>query len=258
VEGDEPPEAGGYWGRVGIPLPSDNSSEADTGPTPSPPKPVESHAMEHDVGFTLCDQGAERLGLLGEEDKNLVNLDRTIEMFRQTREEEPEKVERISHLRDGIRAAQRAAGPADGEPSHGGGHRVTYVNCRAGAQGRLLLRERIWRGRRGRHAAIPGADLSAPEEPGMPLQASHNATVRAAGYAFDDEHLRKVRAQGAKQPELTHTQSYVLTELRRIHGELGPEDWGEKVERLEEVCRFEVSTVVRRELNAAHRAALRK
>jgi hypothetical protein len=103
-----------------------------------------------------------------------------------------------------------------------------------------------------------GADLSAPEERGMPLQASHNATVRAAGYAFDDEHLRKVRAQGAKQLELTHTQTYVLTELRRIHGELGSEDWGEKAERLEEVCRFEVSTVVRRELNAAHRAALRK
>jgi hypothetical protein len=50
----------------------------------------------------------------------------------------------------------------------------------------------------------------------------------------------------------------VLTELRRIHGELGPEDWGEKAERLEEVFRFEVSTVVRRELNAAHRTALRK
>jgi hypothetical protein len=50
----------------------------------------------------------------------------------------------------------------------------------------------------------------------------------------------------------------VLTELRRIHGELGPEDWGEKAERLEEVFHFEVSTVVRRELNAAHRTALRK
>jgi hypothetical protein len=92
----------------------------------------------------------------------------------------------------------------------------------------------------------------------MPLQASHDAAVRAVGHAFDDEHLRKVRAPGAKQPELTYTQTYVLTELWRIHGELGPEDWGEKAERLEEVFHFEVSTVVRRELNAAHRTALRK
>jgi hypothetical protein len=52
--------------------------------------------VKHDVGFTLCDQGTERLGLLGEEDKNVVNFGRMIEMFRQMREEEPEKVERIS------------------------------------------------------------------------------------------------------------------------------------------------------------------
>jgi hypothetical protein len=37
----------------------------------------------------------------------------------------------------------------------------------------------------------------------MPLQASHDAAVRAVGHAFEDEHLRKVRAPGAKQPELT-------------------------------------------------------
>jgi hypothetical protein len=46
--------------------------------------------VKHDVGFTLCDQGTERLGLLGEEDKNVVNFGRMIEMFRQMREEEPE------------------------------------------------------------------------------------------------------------------------------------------------------------------------
>lgn len=66
-----------------------------------------------------------------------------------------------------------------------------------------------------------------------------------------------MRAQGSTQAELPRAQTYALRELRKIHGELfGPEERREKAERLEEAFRFEASSVVRRELNAVHRARL--
>jgi hypothetical protein len=48
----------------------------------------------------------------------------------------------------------------------------------------------------------------------------------------------------------------VLRELRKIHGELGPEDRREKAARLEEAFRFEASLAVKRELNSLHRVRL--
>lgn len=84
----------------------------------------------------------------------------------------------------------------------------------------------------------------------------HNAAVGAARRAFD-EHLRKMKAQSSTQAELPPAQTYALRELRKIHGELfGPEERREEAERLEEAFRFEASSVVRRELNAVHRARL--
>jgi len=93
-----------------------------------------------------------------------------------------------------------------------------------------------------------------PEELGALLPVDHNALVGAAMRRFG-AHLGRMRAQSAAQPELPPAQRYVLSELRKIHGELwAPEEFREKAERLEEAFRFEASSAVKRELRGLHRA----
>jgi hypothetical protein len=193
--------------------------------------------------------GSASLGLFGEdgeEDEDLVDLAEEIERFRQMREEDPEEYERITSLRDGIRAARSDRTGAGG----------TYVYCRAGAQGRFYKVDDKGVAEEVGTQAFLRALRCPPEERGLDLPSGHNAVVGAARRAFD-EHLRRMRAQSAIQADLPRAQKYVLKELRRIHGELlGSEDKREKAERLEEAFRFETSSVVRRELNAIHRARL--
>lgn len=71
------------------------------------------------------------------------------------------------------------------------------------------------------------------------------------------EHLGRMRARSAAQPELPPAQRYALSELRKLHGELlAPEETREKAERLEEAFRFEASSAVRRELRSVHKSRL--
>jgi hypothetical protein len=192
--------------------------------------------------------GPEALSLFEEdarEDEDLVDLGEAVEMFRQMREEDPEEFERISTLRDGIRAARRGGGPTG-----------VYVYCRAGSQGRFYFVDGSGAAEELSTQSFLTALRCSPEEPGAALPANHNALVSAARRAFE-EHLRKFRAQSATQADLPRAQKYVLSELRKIHGELfGTEQMREKAERLEEAFRYEASAVVRRELNALHRARL--
>jgi hypothetical protein len=192
--------------------------------------------------------GTEALFLFEEdarEDEDLVDLGEAIEMFRQMREEDPEEFERISTLRDGIRAARRSSASPG-----------AYIYCRAGSQGRFYFVDGSGTVEELSTQSFLAALRCSPEEPGAALPAGHNALVGAVRRAFD-EHLRRVRAQSATQADLPRAQKYVLAELRKIHGELlGAEERREKAERLEEAFRYEASAVVRRELNAIHRARL--
>jgi hypothetical protein len=51
-------------------------------------------------------------------------------------------------------------------------------------------------------------------------------------------------------------QRYALKQLREQYGQLGSEERRERIERLEEVFRFETNMAARRELNGIHRARL--
>lgn len=191
-----------------------------------------------------------------EEGEELVDLAEAIEMFRQMREEEPDEYERITNLRDGIRAARRPDAGSTGGATGARFAAGTYVYCRAGAQGRFYRVDGEGSAEEVSTQAFLGALRCGPEEVGRPMPSGHNAAVGAARGAFD-EHLRRMRARSATQAELPRAQTYALRELRSIHGDMfGPEERREKAERLEEAFRFEASSVVRRELNAVHRARL--
>lgn len=181
-----------------------------------------------------------------DEDEGLVDLAEAMEMFRQMREEDPEEYERITNLRDGIRAARAG--------SDAGCDRRTYVYCTAGARRSFHRVDESNEAEEVTTQDFLRALRCGPREPASPLPAGHNTAVGAARKAFG-AHLKRMEARGVAQAGLPRAQTYVLRELRKIHAELfAGEDSKEKAQRLEETFRFEAPAAVRRELNALHRA----
>jgi hypothetical protein len=151
--------------------------------------------------------GTESLGLFDEdatEDEHLVDLGEALEMFRQLREENPEEFGRISHLRDGIRAARQASA-AEGELARRG----AYVYCRAGVQGRFYFVDDSGAAEEVSTQRFLGALRCAPEEPGEPLPAGHNALVRAAR-----PKLVELERKRDKYQEMFAATTMTLDELR--------------------------------------------
>lgn len=208
----------------------------------------------------------ERLALLDEDSKggeDLIDLGEAVEMFRQMRDERPEEFERITSLRDGIRAARRS--PASG-PDHSDNDRGSsltrsagkgiYVFCRAGGYQRFYLVD---------DASGSTKEVSTqqflhalkcePEEPGLLLPKDYNPAIGEAVKRFR-EYLGKVKTERRAQSDLPRAQKYVVRELRSLYGEIQPDERRERIERLEETFRLETNTVVRRELNRIHRAQL--
>jgi len=188
------------------------------------------------------------------EDEDLVDLGEAIEMFRQIREEDPHEFQRIASLRDGIRTARkRLAGSGDEDSNKDEGS--TYVFCQAGEHRRFYAVDAY-----GEAGEVSTQDFlkalqCEPTEMGWPLPAGHNTAVTAAKKRFT-EHLQRIKAQQASQSELPRGQRYALKELQKLYGQLGSEERRERIERLEEVFRFETNMAARRELNGIHRARL--
>jgi hypothetical protein len=189
------------------------------------------------------------------EDEDLVDLGEAIEMFRLMREEDPYEFHRIASLRDGIRAARKR--PAEsGDAGSGKDESSTYVFCRAGEHRRFYAVDASGEAGEVSTQEFLAALQCEPTEMGLSLPAGHNAAVAAAKKSFT-EHLQRVRAQRASQSELPRGQRYALRELQKVYGQLGSEERRERVERLEEVFRFETNMAARRELNGIHRARLK-
>ncbi len=183
-----------------------------------------------------------------------MDLGEAIEMFRQMREEDPHEFHRIASLRDGIRAARRRP-VGSGDEGSGTDEGSTYVFCRAGEHTRFYAVDATGEAREVSTQEFLGTLQCEPSEVGLPLPAVHNSAVAAAKKSFT-EHLQRVSAQRASQSELPRGQRYALKELQKLYGQLGSEERRERIERLEEVFRFETNMAARRELNVIHRTRL--
>lgn len=195
----------------------------------------------------------EKLSLLGEAgrgDEGLIDLGEAVEMFRQMRDERPEEFERITSLRDGIRAARRSAalGDTDG--------RDAYVFCRAGGYQRFYKVDGSGDAKEVSTQQFLGALKCEPEETGLQLPGGHNSAVGEAVRRFR-EYLGTIRTERRAQPDLPRAQKYVVKELRSLYGEIQPDGRRERIESLEDIFRLETNAVVRRELNRVHRAQLK-
>jgi len=131
------------------------------------------------------------------------------------------------------------------------------VFCRAGEHRRFYEVDAAVEAREISTQRFLGALRCEPTEEGSKtFPPGHNAAVSAAKKSFT-RHLERVRAQQAGQSELPRGQGYALKELRKLYGQLGSEERRERIERLEEVFRFETNMAARRELNGIHRARLK-
>ncbi len=212
------------------------------------------------------DGGQQVLGLFGDqqvlglfdeggpEEEELVDLGEAVEMFRQMREEDPDEFDRITSLRDGIRAARRDS-LRSGRRGSGEEESGTYVFCRAGDYRRFYAVDAAGEaGEISTQQFLSTLQCEKPEK-GVPVPAGHNAAVAAAKASFT-EHLKRVSAQRSSQAELPNAQRYLLKELQKLYGQLGSEERRVRIERLEEVFQFETNMAARRELNPIHKAKL--
>jgi superfamily II DNA or RNA helicase len=213
-----------------------------------------SEQVNHEALYAIysADDGQQSLALFdedGDEDDDLVDLSEAIEMFRQLREEDHGEFHRIASLRDGIRAARTRLAGSDAEGR-------AYVFCRAGEHRSFYAVDAAGEAKEISTQRFLGALRCEPTEVGLrTFPSGHNAAVSAAKKSFT-QHLERVRAQQAGQSELPRSQRYAVKQLRELYGQLGSEERRERIERLEEVFRFETNMAARRELNEIHRARL--
>lgn len=216
--------------------------------------------------YGASDGGQQELGLYGDqqvlglfdegvpEEEDLVDLGEAVEMFRQMREEDPDEFDRITSLRDGIRAARRDPLRSGHEESGGDGS-GTYVFCRAGEHRRFYLVDAAGEAGEISTQKFLGALQCEESEDGAQVPAGHNSAVGVAKKTFM-EHLKRISAQQSSQAELPRAQRYALRELQKLYGQLGSEERRERIERLEGVFQFETNMAARRELSPIHRARL--
>ena len=197
----------------------------------------------------------EKLALLDDDsrgDQELIDLGEAVEMFRQMRDERPEEFERLTSLRDGIRAARRS--PTQDAAEDGGVG--TYVFCRAGGYQRFyLVDDASGNAKEVSTQQFLHALKCEPDEDGMALPKGYNSSIGVATRRFR-EYLGQVSSERRAQSDLPRAQKYVVRELRSLYGEMQSDERRERIERLEDTFRLETNTVVRRELNRIHRAQL--
>lgn len=142
-------------------------------------------------------------------EEDFTDLGEVVELFRLLREEDPEEFERISSLRDGIRAGKSSR------------EKGLYVFCRSGGYRQLYLLDVNGevKSRDLRH--ILRAISCGREEDGIPLPAGYNAAVMRVKERFERE-IRERRAERESRRSRNRGQRYVRRELQVLFA--GTED----------------------------------
>jgi SNF2 family DNA or RNA helicase len=199
--------------------------------------------LNEEAMYAIYERGGKQLGLFEEEQEEPFDLNEAEQLLRQLRAESPELFNRITNLRDGIRAARAAD------------QHCLFAFFRAGRYQQLSLLDA--------EGNIITRDLSeilrviccAPEEPAQPLPPGYNAALMAAKKRFDEEvYLRQSQQRHAAS--LSQAQRYVLRELRVLYNALNDEDEKQDLLTLEEAYRQSVSVSVHKEINRLRRSGI--
>jgi hypothetical protein len=191
--------------------------------------------------YAIYESKGEGLAALEEEpDAESVYLAEAEELLRLLREKDPDEYARVAALPDGIRSAKKSR--ANG----------LFVFSKAGSYRELLLVDETGRVISSDLPGLLGLLKCGKETPAVEFP-EHlvGVLVRAQRQFAEDAEQR--RAGQSHIQSLTHSQRYVLRELREIYG--GTEDPAVhgRVEQLEQVYRQPLPQAVNRELNRIRR-----
>ncbi|MBI3985730.1 MAG: helicase, partial [Lentisphaerae bacterium] len=181
-----------------------------------------------------------QMDLWGGADDEFLDLNEAEEILRQLRKDNPVEYDRIAGLRDGIRTARPSL------------QRGLYVFCQAGRYQQLFLLDEKNEVVSRDIPKVVGAVKCAPDAKAAPLPAGYNKAVMAIQRKFAEE-VRHREAERACTFNLTHSQLYVLRELRILFDATPEEDIKQNVNVLEKVFRGALTGAVKRELNQLRR-----
>ncbi|MBN2186364.1 MAG: helicase [Dehalococcoidia bacterium] len=194
----------------------------------------DSEQLNEEAMYAIYEGQAGQLSLFEEDVKDFVDLNEAEEMLRNLKRENPEEFQRISDLRDGIRAAK------------GADFRGHYVFCQAGRFQQLFLTDS--------EGKIISRDISgcintikcSALEPARELPAGYNRNTMKIKHLFEEE-VKHRRAERAQTLSLTQAQRYVLRELRILF-EHADDETKARLNILERAFRMSPSPAVNKKL----------
>jgi len=190
--------------------------------------------------YAIYEKNSAQLSFFEDEGEEIVDLNEAEELLRLLRRDNPREFERISELRDGIRAARPST------------EKGLFVFCQSGRYQQLLLIDE-----KGNIVSkdIPralGAVRAGPEEKSLEFPTDYNQTVMRAKRVFSEE-VKHREAERDYTLSLSHGQRYALRELRVLFGVTTDEDEKAQINVLEKAFRGNVTDAVKRELNRIRR-----
>ncbi len=191
--------------------------------------------LNEDAMYAIYEQNEEQISRFEEPEDVGFGLSEAEEMLRQLKRKNPDEYQRITELRDGIRA---------GIPSEIEG---TYVFCRAGQHLELVLQDE--------NGTEVTTDISeilqrldcTPELPGLAVPSTHNPRVIELQERFAGR-VKEMKAIFPNQ-HLTPAQKYILNQLKIISHTRADNETGQ----LEQAFRASLTETVKREINRIRR-----
>ena len=199
----------------------------------------ESEQLNENAMYAIYEGQGDQLSLF-DDDTELMDLNEAEELLRQLRRDDPGEFERISNLRDGIRAAIPRSSKG------------TYLFCQAGRYQQLFLLNETGEIISRDIPRILNTIKCEPDFRGGSLPAGYNETVMRVKRVFAQE-TRARQAERRHKLSLTRGQHYVLRELQLLFMEASDEDLKAQINLLERAFRCAITDALNRELNPLRR-----
>jgi superfamily II DNA or RNA helicase len=199
-----------------------------------------SERLNEDSMYAIYENRGDQLTLFEDEEGELMDINEAEELLRQLRKDDPAEYERITNLRDGLRAAR---------PSNSKG---LYVFCQAGRFQQLFLTNETGEIVSRETARALGTIKCGPELEGKELPTDYNPAVMRIKRLFAEEAKHR-QVEREHTMSLSHGQRYVMRELRLIFGNTDDEDLKGQINILERAFRGPITTAINRELNLLRR-----
>ncbi len=199
-----------------------------------------SERINEEAMYAIYEKNSAQLTFFEDEAEDIVDLNEAEEVLRLLRKDNPREFERISELRDGIRAAKLST------------EKGLCVFCQARRYNQLFLVNEKGDVVSRDIARVFGAIKAGPEEKNTGLPSDFNAAVMRVKRIFAEE-VKHREAEREHTLALTHGQRYVLRELRLLFGVTSDEDDKAQINILEKAFRGNVTDAVKRELNRIRR-----